>query len=571
MKKFFGILIFTAVVLSCSKENVESQDQPEITSNGRQVCFTVTVEGVDDTRATISSSTNFTWESTDRAAVFSHSGEKVELVPSSISGGSATFTGTLTSDSDYIDEGALVVYPAARLTGTGAAPTVTFPAEYSSASETQGPVLAAKVVSGGPLAFKYLAGTLKITITDVPSVATKFYVNTRNADNSGDVVCTGIFSVDFSGDTPSLTSGASTGQNITITNTASGSTSLYIPLPTAGEQKVYLDVKTTKISESENLFSKGVSLTSTKAVARNSFISMPALTINPSVYMISDMTSWEHGSKVEMTKVGNTASITMNAIANRHWRPIVVYPTGYWVFYGFTGSDNEAASGTFNNVTSTSEGSRKSAIVYSTAGNYTLSFNYVTGAYSAASNGTTSAFYTGTNTYTSTQEMKKLSNTLAFDVRQWGAESTLYAYYNGRSASRGGEYYVASQNYYLWVYNFSTNRLTATWFDTNTGKTYGDVNLEGSFNSWGSTGLTNISGTPAWYINVDWDEKTYFRFKGQGVTSGPYDDAHSYLSSYMPSVTSEVDAYSNTNFIVEKGKYTIIFFENKKWTILNRE
>ena len=172
MKKYLFIIAAAAAVLACEKVNSVDEiiDNPatpieQVMPAGQQISFAATVEG-SESKATLSSATNFTWESTDRAAVISHNGNKILLVPSSISGASATFTGTL-GDGDSIDEDAVVVFPAARLTDGG---KVLFPSSYDSAELTQGPTLAAQVKSKA-LAFKYLAGTVKLTINNIPSIA----------------------------------------------------------------------------------------------------------------------------------------------------------------------------------------------------------------------------------------------------------------------------------------------------------------------------------------------------------------------------------------------------------------
>lgn len=563
MKKFLFIIAATCVALACSKENIQNDATPENEQSAKgKISFVVDVESISDSKATISASDNFAWEDSDRAAVYTSEGTKVVLTPSGISGGVAIFTGDVPSG-QTVAEGAIVVYPADFLTASN---TVTFPAAYDDATETkgQGTVLAAKVASGRKLTFKYLAATLKATITDVPSVATSITVEST-------AVLTGAHDIIFSEGTPSLST-SSTAQKITFNSPSAGNNILVVPVPATGSSQTI--TYSVKYNES-NLFTKNT----TKTLNRNTYMSMADLTIAPSVYLVSDMTSWTDGEKVPMILSGTDASFTINAVAGKHWRPIVVYPTGFWVFYGFTGSDSSETSGTFNDITAVDSG-KMSALVNASAGNYTLNFNYVTGAYSSTSTGTISGFQIGDASHGNLQNMTKLTSTLAYNVRQWGnGGGTLYAYYNNDyAASQGGDYFVSSENYYLWVYNFSTNTLTATWFDYNSAKSWGVVNLYGSFDSWmsiesgGGLPFTNITGTPAWFLDVDWDSETTFRFNGLSITSMPYDDASGYLSSYIPTVTKiENDGYGNTNFKVAAGKYTIIFYENQKWTILNRD
>ena len=143
MKKYLFMIATVSIVLACAKENIQNDATPEKAQDAKgNISFVVDVESASDVKATISASDNFTWEASDRAAVFTSEGHKVVLTPSDISGGVATFTGEVTSG-ETVPEGAIVVYPADFLT---AANTVTFPAEYT--SNGQGTVLAAKVASG---------------------------------------------------------------------------------------------------------------------------------------------------------------------------------------------------------------------------------------------------------------------------------------------------------------------------------------------------------------------------------------------------------------------------------------
>ena len=85
MKKYLFIIAATCVALACSKENIQNDATPEneqtgVSVEGDMISFVVDVESTSDVKATISSNTNFTWESTDRAAVYTSDGlYKVEL------------------------------------------------------------------------------------------------------------------------------------------------------------------------------------------------------------------------------------------------------------------------------------------------------------------------------------------------------------------------------------------------------------------------------------------------------------------------------------------------------------
>ena len=98
MKKTWILLaISIAALASCAKMQNPDPVGDEETVATKTVTFAATVEQ-DDSKATISSSSNFTWQSSDRVAVVTAKGKKVTLGPTDIDGGSATFTATIDAD-----------------------------------------------------------------------------------------------------------------------------------------------------------------------------------------------------------------------------------------------------------------------------------------------------------------------------------------------------------------------------------------------------------------------------------------------------------------------------------------
>lgn len=296
MKKSIILLaISIAAFASCSKEvatvDEPIQNEPAAT---KTVTFTATVEQAEaDSKATISSASNFKWESTDEVAVITAKGSKVTLSPTSISNASATFTATIAAD-DSIEDGAIVVFPASMLNASG---KIVFPSSYDNISDAVGPYLAAEVQAGrSTLAFKYFAGAIRFHITDLPAYVTSIALNTRNSDNSADVISTGTFDIAFNEGVPVLSNGTSTDNDITVNNgeTAYGSQSFVLPMPTATTQKIWIDF----YKESSKLGT----VSATKAFARNSFISMADLTLVSGVYFKSeDGSNWGDNETGAMT------------------------------------------------------------------------------------------------------------------------------------------------------------------------------------------------------------------------------------------------------------------------------
>ena len=390
MKKVFMIISLGIVAISCAKENnVSEEPQQGIEKKGREVSFIVSVEGRSDTRSTISASDNFTWESTDRAAVYTNQNDTIHLKPTQITGDGATFVGTLKDDSDFIPEGAVVVYPAARLKGSKDTPAVEFPSQYDNPSKTQGPTLAAVVTSDKTLLFYYLAGTVKVSISDLPSIATSVKVNTVDPDNqTNPVICTGTYPLVVVENTPSLDSdnASNTGNQITINSPSSDH--MYIPLPTEGSQRLYLDVMYnstsihyeqltfTTVGEGDNVIKKNGG-----NVTRNMFASMPAISINPDVYLVSDFGGSEASTKLT-SKTGTTYSSNSYNLLNpgvngKTFRFNVVYTKqdpDITVQYGYSSTTDGSSGGTL------SVGQTNKARLYK-GGRYSVAFNYVDGTY----------------------------------------------------------------------------------------------------------------------------------------------------------------------------------------------
>lgn len=364
MKKYLFMIVVACVALACSKDNIQNDATPDNVQDAKgNISFVVDVESISDSKATISASDNFTWEDSDCAAVYTSEGSKVVLTPSGISGGVATFTGDVPSGETVV-EGAIVVYPAAFLT---AANTVTFPATY--ATNGQGTVLAAKVASGRKLTFKYLAATLKATITDVPSIATSITVTSTQT-------LTGEHTIDFSGSTPTLST-SSTAKEITFSSPANGNNELIIPVPKTGASQTF----TYNVNYSSNvLFTQST----TKTLARNTYMSMAPLTINPSVYLVRNLDGdhWSDNAETLLSSpTGTTYSTTLKSFGgtDKYFRYDVKYGE-VQVKYGNSAAGVDGISG--GSFVADSENAALLR-VYG-LNNYTIDFDYVAGTFTVS-------------------------------------------------------------------------------------------------------------------------------------------------------------------------------------------
>ena len=362
MKKYFYILAAAAIALSCSKVNNDVSKEDEFASN--KISFTARVEKA--TKASVSA-TEFKWQAGDAAAVYSDKGVKVLLYAENISGAVATFSGDVPTG-DFIPENALVVYPGSLLTAPG---KVTFPDSYYNTVGAEGPALAAKVVSNN-LDFKYLAGSISITVEDVPAIAEKILVSVRNADDTQDIACTGTYSVDFSGNTPALTEGANTSSSVSESKLVYGENRILIPLTTLGEQKVTVAVKYGE----NNLISRSITLKGEQAVTRAFYGVAPALRINPEVHIIGDRIGWDADESTKAVVgenfIGTREGFTV--LGKRYFRAKVKYGD-LMVDYGYESEDQNGAEGGYF-----SPGCQKAAYL-PFAGVYNISFNYVNESY----------------------------------------------------------------------------------------------------------------------------------------------------------------------------------------------
>ena len=550
-------------LIGCAKEtlveNLNGKIDNTAFSSGtaRTITFTTRIE---TTKATMNESGKFGWETTDRIKLYSHNGNEIVMAPSEISGSQAVFTAEL-GDGDYIDDDALVVYPASLMTG---ASEITYKPSYSAAEAAAlNTPMVAKVSAGrDELAFKYLGASMQATFSDVPSIATMIEITSTE-------VFTGTYAIDFSGSTPSLST-SSTSKTVTVT-AAPGSQTIVIPIPTMGSQTITFDVK----YSSTSLFTKST----TKTIARKDFRAMSSLTINPSVYLYSHMTGWD-GTNLEMTNDGGNATTTIAAGSGSYFRVKVVYPTGAAFEMGPSSSIiSETTSGEMNTDV-TSWGEKPAVLIGNTLKNCTLGYNYITGNYSistAAGNPSLYAFG-DKNSWSLTTDTTPVKNEgdLYLVLGMQGEYKINFSSYtdgaaigsNGTNNGTPGSYTFGSKDsgnewYYASVmYNKATNRYYV-WNEgnTNAASTYDHLYLKGSFNSWGE-GLEMTKSSVhnhVWYIVKDVAAGEEFK-----VTDGD-----SYWANFSAGVFSWNASGSSNAYISTAGNYLIVFNDvTKKYNII---
>ncbi len=265
MKKYIYILAAAAAFVGCAKEVTPTEEiqnqKPE--TGVKTVTFTASIEG--ETKGTLDSKGKFTWiEDSDEVAVWTNLGKKT-AVAKNVSGGSAEFTFTL-GEGESIAQGAILVYPAFRLSDTNKNEVSLLPEVTNTPEESHGPILAAKVgTDRTTLNFKYVCGTVQATITGIPSFADRIWIlftgGSPGAENT---------SISFNDETPVVASGS--GDNITgylPSGFSGGNQTITLPVPGTGSRSFYFAIR----DDNVELFYKNMSNKSL-TFARNSYFKM---------------------------------------------------------------------------------------------------------------------------------------------------------------------------------------------------------------------------------------------------------------------------------------------------------
>lgn len=532
MKKYAYILAACAALMACSKEVAQEEVVNPSEPGVNTVTFTATIES--PTKGTVANTGVFTWSDTDEIAVWTSS-QKRTATATNISDTYAEFTFTLGAG-ETIPSGAIVVYPASLLTAAG---TVTFPTEYTAADAAKSNLALAAKVDGSALGFKYLGGVIEATITDVPAIATAIEVTSTS-------VLTGEHTVSFTGAYPSMAT-SSTAKTVTVTP-AGGSNTIVLPLPTAANDQAI--TFTVKQSDTE-LFSR----TATKDVARGAYFKMANLTINPTVYIISNFTHWTYSNAYTMTGVGTTKSATLVSGVDKYYRYVVDFGSAQ-VDMGPSSDGSTALSESFVNAANASK--------ISTYGCYDFTFDYTTNLNSVSASATKPQIYLAGSFQTpnawqlnNDTPLTMVNNAEGYKVMNMAADSELKAYTNAfwNAAFPNDNVVLGSANYYIIIANGEKETVQGVYADA-TSSSASSMTLKGSFDSWGAgLTMTKIDSSPFWYVDVNWASETQFKFVKNGSTwmaNG---------GSYYASVS--ISWGGDGNVILPAGKYRIIGSENQ--------
>lgn len=546
-KSFYIITAFAFAFSACSKEVAPAEDNVVSgETTGNQITYTLTARFSDETKVTTTSAGVFSWEAEETIAVWDTVSESfINFTYSGSASSSATFSASLDANTDY--NFTMAYYPSSVVNKVDGAYKVTFPYNYDLSSTSPKPILASKV-DGTSITFHQLSSLVHVRITDIPSIASSVILRGNGIQ--------GTVTVDP--DDYSLSGLTYSHNEINLNNPAGGDGDFFIPV-IPGTYKLGLDIYSLAVSN--YLYIKSGS--GNKTLAQNQLINMKPITINPTVYLISDLTSWTAAEACVMNGTGTSRTATLAGNTDKYYRYVVDYGTAQI-------NMGPATDGS----TSTSEvfvvGSTASKLT--AYGNYNFSFDYTDGSNSVSVNPAspviylTGSFQTPTtwalNNDTPLTMVNAKEGYLAMNV---AANSSFKAYTNPYwgSAFPGDNVNLATANWYLFVGNAEAGTLQGVFANADA-STASTMTLNGSFNGWSGLNMIHIDSTPFWYADVDWDAQTEFRFVADGNWLSYGDGSYA-----TPSASQD---WNGNNIRVVTGKYRIIASEKDgRFAILARE
>ncbi len=282
MKKYLFIMSAVALAMASCSEEQELVNAPVNQANR---VLTATFEQEAATRTSIATENNsLTWSANDDIAVFG-TGENEQaqyILTNGVGTTSATFT--LSEEVTAPEEIVGAAFPHSQANWSNGALTMNLLAnlDQTTASELDLPMWG--TVTDGNIAFKHLAGVLKVNLTDVPEGYTKLIVTASNP-------ISGPFTATEIENELVLTSESTADENKTVTvEFANGEpTTLYLPLPVGEYESIMVSV------------SNGTNI---KVLKKFSNIEIKRATVNKTSANISTYVTTESELREAVTKVG---------------------------------------------------------------------------------------------------------------------------------------------------------------------------------------------------------------------------------------------------------------------------
>lgn len=536
MKKFYFCLAALALAaIGCNKveEGIANNTPAEQPQKENVVYLSANLPEFVDTKATISDAGAFAWEDGDVISVLCKRAEDnlfwyVDFTYDASAGKFARDMATacaFKSGSSGIEvvNGTFTIATATEM-ASQTEPFAIYPAQMVALSDVNYDAIGelfqmdGSLETDGSIKFVHKSSLLKLKYENVPSIAK--YVKVVNGSEAV----------------------------IARLNGATGSVSMMVPVtPTGSSQTIRFELC---MQDGTVLVLKK----KTADIAVGKLYKAPTITINPDVYLISDLTDWNYTKALKMSGTGTTRTATLVGNVDKYYRYVVDYGENR-IDMGPVTDGSTSMDETFTTVASASK--------LTAYGVYDFSFNFLTAKNTVTASATTPQIYlTGsfqtpdTWQLNSDTPMTMVNAKEGYLVMSVAADTELKAYTNPYwgSAFPSANVKLDLANYYLFVANAEAGTLQGV-FANATSSAATSMTLNGSFNGWAGEPMAQIGSTPFWSIDVDWDATTEFKFVKNGSDWLAYGDG-----SYSTSSASQ--GWSSGNIQVAAGKYRIIASEN---------
>lgn len=536
MKKFYFCIAALAIAaIGCNKVEEETSTTTPVEQPQKEnvVYLSANLPEFVDSKATISDAGAFAWEDGDVISVLCKRAEDnqfwyVDFTYDASEGKFARDMATacsFKSGSSGIEQvnGTFTVATATEM-ASQTAPFAIYPAQMVATSNVNYDRLGklfkmeGSLETDGSINFVHKSSLLKLNYENVPSIA-----KTVKVVNGSEAV-------------------------IARLNDATGSVSMMVPVtPTGSSQTIRIELCT---EDNTVLVLKN----KTANIAAGTLYKAPTITINPDVYLISDLTDWDYTKALKMSGAGTTKTATLVGNANKYYRYVVDFGAAQVNMSPAT----DGSASMDETFTAAANASKLTAY-----GVYDFSFDFVTAQNTVTASATTPQIYlTGSfqtpdtwqlNRDTALTMVNAKEGYLVMDVAA-GTELKAYTNPYWGSAFPSANVKLDLANYYLFVADAAAGTLQGVYANA-TSSSAASMTLNGSFNGWAGEPMAQIGSTPFWSIDVDWDTTTEFKFVKEGSDWLAYGDG-----SYATSRASQ--DWNNGNIRVTAGKYRIIASEN---------
>ena len=371
MKKFYFCIAALAIAaIGCNKVEEETSTTTPVEQPQKEnvVYLSANLPEFVDTKATISDAGAFAWEDGDVISVLCKRAEDNQFwyVDFTYDASEGMFYRDMAtacafkSGSSGIEQvnGTFTVATATEMASQTGTPFAIYPAQFVATSDVNYDKIGklfqmeGSLETDGSINFVHKSALIKLEYTDVPSIAKKIIVT------NGTEVVTALL------------------------NNATGNVKTMIPVTPSGSE---LQLNIELCAEDGTLIAKK----KTANLVAGKLYKAPAITINPTVYLASNMTGWDTDNAYKnapMTKSGDTYTLDLQSMGSQYAKVFVEYPSGKVVRMGPGVADDANFSKQY--VVDATHATKLNEM-----GAYNFSYNNVTGQMTIAKSGDIGAFY----------------------------------------------------------------------------------------------------------------------------------------------------------------------------------